>query len=292
MRPITLAAVMFVTVTCASVTSAQDRKAANLSAAPPNLLLLVHRDVQPSRASEQEKLEVNLSHACDRLEAPSFWINLQSLTGSHEALYFDPFDSFEHWEQSRADWSQFYSVHQDLSRLQDEINQIAGSEHKIFAVRRDDVGYLADTIDLSEMRFMRAIEIHLIPGHEGDFVEGLKIMADAYKKIQAETPWVVYQVDVGMAAPTFLIFMPLTSLAQNDGILAWQQGLPEAEGEAAGERLKQITRESHATTETNLYVVRPEKSHVSNEFADGDPNFWRPKTAPLLKPSNVRPSAP
>ena len=291
MRTITTAAVIFITIISASGTFGQDKKAANLSAAPPNLLLLVRQDVQLSRASEQEKLQVNLSHACDRQGAPSFWINLQSLTGSPESMILDPFDSYEHFEQSRADWRQFNSVHPDLSRLQDEINQMTGSHQEIFAVRRDDVGYLADTIDLSEMRFMRAIEIHLFPGHEGDFVEGLKILADAYKKIQAETPWVVYQVNAGMSMPTFLIFMPLTALAQNDAILAGQLELPDAEGDAAAERLRQITRESYATTEINLYAVRPEMSHVSNEFAEGDPDFWRPKTAPGLKPSTARPNA-
>jgi len=52
--------------------------------------------------------------------------------------------------------------------------------------------------------------------------------------------------------------------------------LREAEGDAA-ERMQQIAREAYVHTESNLYAVSPEKSHVSKEFAAGDPKFWTPK---------------
>ena len=293
MRPIRLAAALFLTGVCGSVLLGQDGNQANQPVAPPNLLLLVRQEVPPARANEREKLEVSMSRACDRLDAPSFWINLRSLSGSRESLFFDPFESFEHWEQSRAAWSEFYAAHPDLSRLQEEIDELIGSEHTIFAVRRRDLGYLTDSIDLSETRFMRTIEVHLFPGRENDFVESLKILADAHAKIQADTPWEVYQVNVGAASPTFLIFMPLFKLAKNDDLLSWEQELENAEGDASAERLKQIAHDSFSSAETTLYEVRPEMSHVSREFAGSDPEFWRhakptdamPDRKPYVKPS-------
>src|SRR5205085_6846743 len=62
-------------------------------------------------------------------------------------------------------------------------------------------------------------------------------------------------------------------LAQNDDLLNRRDRLREAEGDAA-ERMQQIAREAYVHTESNLYAVSPEKSHVSKEFAAGDPKFW------------------
>ena len=79
-----------------------------------------------------------------------------------------------------------------------------------------------------------------------------------------------------MPSPTFFAFVPMTTLAQNDDLLNFRDPLREAEGEAA-ERMQQIARTAYAHTESNLYAISPEKSHVSKEFAAGDPEFWASK---------------
>jgi len=273
------AVAMFLACSCASVIFGQERKTANLAAAPPNLLLLLHQEVPSERSAQRSRLEAMFSRACDRLDAPSFWISVQSLSGSRDVLFLHPFDSFQQWEQSRADWVQFYAAHLDLSRFQEEIDALGVSERVSLAVRRDDLGYLAGGIDLSEMRFLRTIEVHLFPGHEGSFIESLKILAGALAKIQADIPWVVYQVKIGEPTPAFVIFVPMSTLAVNDDIFSWEQDLPGAEGEDTAEHLQQMARESLANTESHLYLVRPDMSHVSHEFGDGDPDFWRPGIA-------------
>ena len=101
----------------------------------------------------------------------------------------------------------------------------------MIAVRRDDVGYRANSIDLSKARVMRVLEVRLHPGHENDFIEAFKTLGTAYQKINSDTPLVVYQVNVGMPSPAFLVFVPMKALRQNDDLLARQKSLREAEGE-------------------------------------------------------------
>jgi hypothetical protein len=270
----------------------QDEKAAELSSSPPSLLLLRRQEVAAGKRGDSQRLEVNISRASDRLDAPSFWISLDSLTAAHESLSFDPFDSFKDWEQAQIAWNELYNAHPELLRWNEELAALLASEQTSFAVRRDDLGYLADSINLSQVRYMRVVEVHLFPGHQDEFAEGLRILADAYKKMQADSPWMVYQVDVGGPLPIFLIFLPMSALSKNDDLLKWQWGIPEAVGEEAGARLSEITRASYASLESNLYAVRPEKSHVSREFADGDPEFWRPDGAPGKRTSdpNAKPA--
>jgi hypothetical protein len=97
----------------------------------------------------------------------------------------------------------------------------------------------------------------------------------------------VYPVNVEMPSPTLFAFVPMRTLAQNDDLLNLRNLLHEAEGEAA-ERMQEIARAAYAHTESNLYAISPEKSHVSKEFAAGDPEFWTPKPpAPIFSMSQV-----
>jgi hypothetical protein len=266
-----------------SIFLAQDQKPANLDAAPPNIALLTHQAVISGKAADREKLEVDISRMCDRLEIPRFWIDLEPLTGQSDALVFSPFDSYEQLGQSDTDWRQFLAAHPDLGHEQDQVEGLISGQRKMVAVRRDDLGYLAESIDLSEARFVNVLEVHLFPGHEDDFAEAFKILADAYEKIHADGPWVVYQVDVGTPAPAFLVFRPMSEFKQNDDLLSWNAKLIEAEGEQSVETLKRIARESFASTESNLYVVKPEMSHVSKSFAATDPDYWFHRAAPEMK---------
>ena len=102
MKPFRPLVTILVLLWCVFVASAQERKAANPASAPPTFLVLVHQEFQPGRSGERHKLETAMARACDRLEAPSFWINLQSLTGYREAVSFDPFESYELMQEAHT----------------------------------------------------------------------------------------------------------------------------------------------------------------------------------------------
>ena len=273
-----------------AVLAGQEPKEAKEAAAAPRMVQLMHQTIQPGRSSERQRLVVATAQACDRLEVPNSWLDLQSLTGPREQLLFNPLDSFEELEQAGTGWRQLYATHRDLAHLQEEIDAIVESERTIVAVRREDLGYNGENVDLSEMRFMRVLEVRLFPGHESDFEDASRILAEASTKIKSDTPWLVYQVHVGMSAPAFLILVPMTGLGKYDDLLAADEKLLAGEGEEIKKRLEQIARESYASTESNLYEVRPEMSHVSKEWAAENPEFWRSRRIEEAKPE-VRPSA-
>jgi hypothetical protein len=257
--------------------SAQTANAPTPPTAPPNLLLLVHQQFRFGSEDARKNYETEIAKRCRDLSVPNQWIDLQSITGAPEALSFDPFDSFEQMDYAYTGWGKIYATHSELARLQREIRELETSERTIIAVRRNDLSYHASFIDLSKARFMRVLEVRLLPGHEAEFVEAFKTLRAAYEKIKAYTPWVVYQVNVGMPSPTFLAFVPMSALRQNDDLLAWRGPLRDAEGEAGADRMQQIARDAYASTESNLYAISPEMSHVFKEFADGDPDFWSPR---------------
>lgn len=277
--------IAFLLFFCVPRAQAQLDEALNPAAEPPKMLLLVHQEFKSGKEAERQKLEVAMSRACDHLKVPNSWVDLESITGSPEALSFDPFDSFAHVGTAFAEWGRIYSTHPDIGHLQEQIKALVSTERTIIALRRDDLGYRPRSIDLSKARFMRVLEVRLLPGHERDFVEDFRTLGEAYEKIKANTPWVVYQVNVGMPSPTFLVFVPMRALQQNDDLLSWRRALREAEGDEAAARMEHIAREAYQSTESNLYFISPEMSHVSKEFAEGDPEFWSHKAVAAPKPA-------
>ena len=69
-----------------AIMSAQAQKPATTATAPPKLLLLVHQQFKFGSESARQKLEASVVHACNRLDVPNSWIDLQSITGPPEAL--------------------------------------------------------------------------------------------------------------------------------------------------------------------------------------------------------------
>jgi hypothetical protein len=276
--------IAFLLFSCVLSASAQSDDFPILAGTPPKMLVLVHQEFRPGKAGERRKIEVAISRACDQLAVPNSWIDLESISGLPEALFFDPFDSFEQIDTAFVEWGRIFATRPEIARMQEELQSLVAAERTIIAVRRDDLGYRPQSIDFSKARFMRVLEVRLNPGHEGDFVEAFRDLSRAYEAIKANTPWVVYQVNVGMPSPTFIVFLPLRALKQNDDLLDWRHSLREAGSEEAAQRTDQIARESYLSTESNLYAFSPETSHVSRDFSDGDPEFWSPKRPAAPKP--------
>ncbi|HJX94428.1 MAG TPA: hypothetical protein VJ324_02335, partial [Candidatus Acidoferrum sp.] len=246
--------IVFLVATHDPAVHAQNEKPISAATAPPKLLLLVHQQFKFGSESTRQRLAVSITRAFNHLEVPNSWIDLQSITGPPETLSFDPFDSFEQVDNAIVVWGQLFTSHPELAHLQEQIRALLSSESTIVAVRRNDLGYRVNRIDLSKARFMRVLEVRLRPGHESDFVESFKLLSAAYEKIDAEMPWVVYQVNVGMPLPSFLVFVPMRALKENDAYLARAPKLREAEGEAGFDRMQQIARDAYASTESNLYA--------------------------------------
>jgi len=285
-------ATTFLFFSCAARASAQAEDFPNLAGTPPKVLLVVHQEFRSGKTNERRKIEVAISRACDQLAVPNSWIDLESISGPREALFFDPFDSFEQLDTAIAEWGRIFATRPELARMQEELQALIVAERTIIAVRRDDLGYRPQSIDFSLARFMRVLEVRLNPGHEGDFVEAFRTLSHAYETIKATTPWVVYQVNVGMPSPTFIVFLPMRALKQNDDLLDWRRSLREVEGDEAAQRSDQIAREAYLSTESNLYALSPETSHVSKELADGDRDFWSPHRPAALKPPPRKPAKP
>src|SRR5258707_10105869 len=248
---------------CAGGATGKKKGVIRSETTPPKLVMLVYQRFPFDKATESGKALAAAARACANLEVPNSWIVLESVTGDSEVLSFDPFDSFAHIGKAFARWGPIYAAHAELGKFQTQINGALASQRTIVAERRDDLSYRANRIDLSKARFLRVLEVRLHPGHEGEFAEAFKNLSAAYEKTESDLPRVVYQVNVGMPSPTFFAFVPMRTLALN------LRNLLHAE------RTQQIARAAYAHTESNLYAISPENSHLAKEFAAAIRNSGR-----------------
>lgn len=255
-------ALCLITMVCASTSFTQTQPAKANPGTPPRVLLLVHQQFLPGKSGARQSLEVETARAFDRLDVPATWIELEALTGTPEALFFDPANSFEEIDKAGSALAQLYATHPELGQSQGQIMDMVSSSRTLTALRRDDMSPQADRIDLSKARYISLQVVQLSAAQQREF-------QDAQGAPQpSSAPSVVYQVNAGMPDGTFLIVTAMKALKELDASLGISSPAPR------------VDDPPHWGGQTNLYAVRPDMSHVSKGFAEGDPVFWVQRAAP------------
>jgi len=246
---------------------------------PPKFLNMVHEELKPGRSSAYDELATSIARTYSRENLPVFWLKLDSLTGPSEMLYLNLFESSEEMGKTMEALTAGLAAHPELVQMQERLLQEnTSSENTVLGVRRDDMGFRANTIDFSKMRILRLSTIFTRPGYDRAFMEAEWSLSEASQKVNAQAAWAVYEVTAGLPGPAFIIVTPMQSLKDLDGQLQAAQALQKAESGAIEQHLQELARVAYGATDERLYSVGQKTSHVSKEFAAGDPEFWTPAT--------------
>jgi hypothetical protein len=217
---------------CATLCGAQPTAAS--PASPPKILLLVRQQFKPGMGLHRERLERAMSRACNSLDVPVYWMEMQAFSGTPEALFFGPYDSFEGVEKAGAVLGSLYQAHPDLAQIQAGIDETLASQRTILAERHDSPGVAA--INLAQAHFLRMVLVQMKPGDDPPIAENT----------------IVYRVTSGMPGPTFLLFQPMAAFSQ----------IPVVHVTAG------------TIVEDTVYAIEPQLSHISREFAAQGREFW------------------
>lgn len=257
---------------------AQDRPEISKSG-PPKFLNMVHQELKPGRMGAYDELETSIARIYNREGIPVFWVELESVTGPREVLYLNLFDSSEEMAKAMEALNAGLAAHPELVQMQDRLLQDNTSNGTtVLGVRRNDMGYRANTIDFSKMRVLRLSTVFAHPGYERAFMETEWSLSEASEKVHARSAWAVYEVVGGLPEPAFVIVTPMQSLQEIDDIFETDQSVKKTEGGALQQHLQELARVAYGTSDTRLFSVGQKMSHVSKGFALGDPDFWTPAT--------------
>ena len=258
---------------------AQDSAAETSNTAPPKFLNMIHHELKPGRIGAYDEMETSIARIYNREAIAVFWVALESITGPSEVLYLYLYDSSEEMAAATSAMSAALAAHPELAQMQDHLQQEnISNATTVLAVRRDDMGYRANTIDFSKMRALRLSTVFAHPGYERAFMETEWSMSEASEKVHAKAAWAVYEVLGGLPEPAFVIVTPMQSLQEVGDLFETSQTLRQTQGGALQQHLQELARVAFGTSDTRLFSVGQKMSHVSKKFAASDADFWAPTT--------------
>ena len=95
--------------------------------------------------------------------------------------------------------------------------------------------------------------------------------------VNQDRPELAYQVVSGAPGGTFIFLAPIASLRTMDEGVAPLPVYAEGLAAARAKEAPKIAADSEISREHLLFRVNPAISHVSDDFAESDPAFWRGK---------------
>jgi hypothetical protein len=138
----------------------------------------------------------------------------------------------------------------------------------LFALHRQNWSYRPDeaVLALRKARYFQVSYYRTGLGSESEFFEILNARRASLDYLNIDRPYLVYQVIAGAPSGTYIVFSPLPSLKTFDEVPR-RVNNPRPPARAA----------TDVTHENILFRLDPARSHVSLEFAESDPVFWRAK---------------
>jgi len=119
------------------------------------------------------------------------------------------------------------------------------------------------------------ITVRARPGHDGDFKAiALKIRA-AHQAARTSAHWAMYQGMMGVPDGTYLVIIPLKSVADLDLGMKEDAQFAKTLGDVGGKELDKLSSDGIMSTETNLFAVSAKMSYVSEDWHVADADFWK-----------------
>jgi hypothetical protein len=243
---------------------------------PPKVIQIFREEVKPGKGAAHEKLEAQWPALFRKANDETHYLAMTTLTGPSEAWFLTGYDSFEAWEKDINRVEKDAALKAELAKLSEKDAEFISGGRSIVLVNRPELNN-GPHVDISKMRYMQVITYRVKPGHEKDFMDAAKVIKEAYAKAKIERSWALFQVNGGMQIPTFMVWIPMKSLADVDTAFGHLQELRDAQGEEGQKAIAKAAGEGYASIDSQILAFNPRMSYPSKQMAAGDPEFWNPK---------------
>jgi hypothetical protein len=259
---------------------------AHAQGGPPAVIRVYVEQVKPGRNAAHIRAESAYARTFAKANYPSYYIGLDSMSGNNESWFVESHKSFAEVEKSEK------AV--DVEPIKSELEQAAAADgeylngmRSMIGVFRKDLTYDPEgSPSLSKWRYVNLVTIRIKMGMDQRLVSTVGELLKIYKNVAMPQAAIVYQMISGAPAGTFLIFEPLTSLAEWDKFPAIMQSIRDTASRKF-DAVEKDFAEISTVEEGRLMAVNPRMSYVSKETVAGDADFWTPKAAPKGTPKST-----
>lgn len=257
--------------------------------APPKILSIFREEIKAARGGAHEKLETGYVRALQKAKWPVYSLAMTASAGGTDAWFISIYESFAALEKDRENMNKNAQLSADFERLDGLDAEFRTGQRSIICVLNEDLTY-GGNFDVSQMRYFAVNTVRVRPGHEQEWQEARKILAEAVKKANPNAHSIVYAVTAGMPNGTYLVFTPRKSLAEMDPNPAMARAVQDALGNDGVKKRQKLIADSVISTELSIYAFSPRMSYVPKEWVKSGGEYWAPKPPPAPKPVAKKPA--
>ena len=241
---------------------------------PPPIIQRFREMVKVGHADAHEANERAWAGAYAKTKLPYYSIALTSMSGPNDAWWLSGWQSFKQFDDANTALAGNKEFQAAVSQYSAKDAEYISDGVASLWTLRPDLSY-RDTVEWSKMHAYEMITVRARPGHDGDVKQiALKIRA-THQAARTSAHWAMYQGMMGVPDGTYLVIIPLKSVADMDVGMKEDAQFAKALGDAGGKELDKLSSDGIISSETNLFAVSAKMSYVSEEWHAADADFWK-----------------
>ena len=257
---------------------------------PSHLMRIFREDIKSGKGAAHEKVESAYVRTFSKAGYTNY-LALEDVTGTSQAWFLERYDNYEALEKA-IHLTDAEPLKSTLQQLDAQDGELRSGDRNMIATYQPALSYLPGPPNLIKNRFYTITTVRIRPGRNADFKELRKMVNEAYAKVGQKRRFVVYSVNSGMPAGTYLIFSGMESLTALDPVPG-AMTMQEALGADNTAKYSKLYSDTIVSSENTLFAVNPKMSNPPKEYIAADPSFWAPKPAaakPAAKPASTPPA--
>jgi hypothetical protein len=269
-----------------SATSATDGSASTNRAAAmpaPPVLWIERETIQNGKMETHNSVVRQILRQYERQHVTFRALGMmQELPDSNEVMFLIHFNSFAEIDDFAKSFAaspeDFRKTMQSLEAQEDELH---AKKISMVAAFRPDLSYHADAAAVAKARMIWMCQFVVPVGRLPEYEADAKFAINVSEKARLDQHFFVYQTVAGAESQTFIVLRPMKSFADWDEGAAAAQKMMKSLDDAGRKRLahlwKDLAVQAPGESVERLYVLRPDLSATSDQFAEFDPGFWHPQ---------------
>jgi hypothetical protein len=249
---------------------------------PPKVLQIFREIVKPGHGAAHAKVEAGWPAAFMKASSPAHspapYLAMTSTSGPNEAWFVTGWDSYAAFEKDAEDSEKNTALQTELERLSAADGDHLSNTSSMFATYRDDLSYRAG-VNIPQMRYFQLTTYRVKPGRGAEFAAARKIVQAVHEKLNMDEHWAMYQVTSGAPGGTYLLIMPIKSMAEIDAAQEMHgQAYDAALGAENQKKVGDLLNSSVESSTSTLLRFSPKMSYPPKEWVAADA-FWAPVAA-------------
>lgn len=254
----------------------------------PKILQFTVEYTKPYKGgAAHDKTESAFIAAEEKAKFPVYYVAMNSLSGKARALFMTQYDSFAEWEKDNNLVNNNPTLAAGLERAGLADGELLDEVDSLVFTYDEDLSYHPHS-DLAKHHVYQIGVYHVRPGKSQAWRDVVKMVKEANEKAGTSAHWGMYEIAFGAPDGTYIVISGDPSMSAIDLGYSEDKKFRAAMGGDEGMRkLDEKFGEAVDSSHSELFVVNPKQSYVSEDWIKADPGFWRPKPAamPAAKPA-------